>query len=286
MYNLNLCLDKATIGFDVLLDEFINIASVSGFTSIEPSIIEIENYINKKSEIELKSTLKRHRIDIKQFSCAFGIPGNIAIREKDFNEKLTKWEKYCRLGNDLGFKKASLIVSQYMDSGSIKMPIDEIVQRLRRISFIAKKYNIYVSLEIIDPDLFLLIPELINSCPLNNIGVLIDTYIYSCFGSVHTLNELIPNNKISWIHLSDSKYSKTNYLNGERLIPGRGSLALREIMESCIKKGYNDSVSIEVYGDMEWNNLNPYIRARQAYEGYSKVISKINKAKKGLTYEY
>ncbi|MGY1422626.1 sugar phosphate isomerase/epimerase family protein [Bacillus cereus] len=248
---INYCIDPGTVGHDVPLMKLINLASEHSFQALEFGIHDVEDIINSIGIEALKKYVNDHRIELAQFSCGIGIPSNISISKSGFLSALRKWEKNCEIASSIGCTKGSILVNSLKGNGeseAVKLSVNEVSMRLRKLCEIADKYNIFVNVEITDKDLLLKSKEIFELINKPNMGYIIDTFNLKYLQNPISFLRELPKDIVTWVHIADSKWD-SNY--GVRLFPFEGELNLQEMIKVILEKNNISHFSLEVYGVSE-----------------------------------
>lgn len=283
-----LTIDPATVGFEVPLRDYVEAVAAAQFQAVEFSIERAKH----EDPDQLIAFCHQRCIALAQFTCGLGIPSNLCVSQRTFEEGLVSWHASCEFARRLGCSHASMLVNSVKGNANepvgTRLQIGDLQQRLYQVCSIAQIYGIEIAVELADADLLSRAKEIIQGVweiGGGNLGLLLDTYGLSSLSyQLSYIAELLQVGLISWVHLADAHWDQSLETSGNtppiedhwfpshvarkprRVLPAQGYLPL--VAELCLLQqyGYTGHVSIEVYGEQLLPTIAPAERARVAAE--------------------
>jgi sugar phosphate isomerase/epimerase len=155
--------------------------------------------------------------------------------------------------------------------GPVEGPMSEAIKHLRQAGDIAGEYGLRLAIEFNSQHPILnklgVLRELIEGANKKNCGYLIDTYHFARSGAPGRGFESVPAEQIFCFQYSDLS---PNPVTGvarptDRLPPGKGMVAWREVLGLLAEKGYTGYLSYEAPNPEQWAR-SPYDVAREGVE--------------------
>jgi sugar phosphate isomerase/epimerase len=257
--SLRFCIDPATIGFDVKIEEYVSAAAAGGFEAVEWPMAAVETRIGDASILCLRELFRAHDVEPLQFTSGFGVPGNLAVADEAFEQRLPEFDLACTLARRVGTSRASLFFDLGRHEG-VTLGMDRVVDRARRVAAVAAGHRIRLVIGWHDASLLETVGSTYTRAD-GEFGLLIDTFTLHQAGFGPELVEALPNGSVEWIRVGDAAPGTRR---SARLLPGHGVVDIRGIVQACSSIGYSGPLSIETT-DPALEKLAPAERAQAAH---------------------
>lgn len=273
---MDICLNRATCGGKLPLEQFLTIAADAGFPGADVDL----GYGQAHGAAALRELYAAKNL---RFG-GWGLPFDWRAESEKQAEGLAKLRAMAQVAAEL---KIDACATWLMPSST--MPLMDNwrfhVERLGPAARILAEHGLRLGLEFIgpyhlrrmNPHEFLFSPgamlELADAIG-PNVGLLVDLFHIHTSGA--TLEHLaqIPAQRIVLVHLNDAPdLPFTECKDGERLLPGEGVLDCPGFMAALEKTGYTGPVSLEVFS-AELKAMNPADAARRAWAATARALPK------------
>ncbi len=271
---MHLCLNRATCGGGLPLEEFLSISAEAGFPGADVDL----NFAQTHGATALRDLYESKRLKYG----AWGLPFDWRGEENKQAEGLAKLSAHAKLAAEL---KIDSCATWLMPSS--KLPFIETwnfhVSRLKPAAAILADHGLRLGLEFIGPyhlrrmhpHEFIYSPgamlELADAIG-PNVGLLVDVFHCHTAGATFEHLSQIPGNKIVLAHLNDApNVPATDARDGNRVLPGEGGIDLPAFMAALAKAGYDGPVSLEVFS-AELKAMPPADAAKKAWAATKKAL--------------
>lgn len=247
---LGTALNEATL-LPLDVAEFAKIAGEAGFQGVEFRIEKVED---REKAGELRGILQRYGLRAVSLNALedFSLCSPAKFRRMVRRAELLFDEICGTLDCDLVVAVPSPLPPKHPSRDTINRMTSE---RLRVLAKSAEEHNIRIGFEFLGfqtcsinrlADAWRLVREL----DLENLGLVIDTF------HLHLSGELLkplPPQKIFLVHVNDVPSLRRDKLEDKhRILPGTGTMPLREFLGGLMRTGYRGFLSVELFNRMYW----------------------------------
>src|SRR5262249_53059065 len=258
------CMDPATVGFDVTLPEYVDAAAEGGFRAVEWPVSWATP--DPDGSWARSAALFRDRaVHPTQFASVFGVPGNLAVPEPLFHRRLARFPAVCTAGRAVGTDRCSLFVDVAWHGG-VALPVQVVAERIRQVVTVASAHGVRVVIGLHNRPL-LDQAAAIGAAAGVPFGFIIDTFTLYRHGLTAGFVDRLPPRSGGRVRVGDAPagIDPGAPAYAHPLLPGRGVLDIRGIVDACRRNGYGGPVSAEVR-DPSLRALPPAARARAGYQ--------------------
>ncbi len=156
--------------------------------------------------------------------------------------------------------------------------IEETVGVLRELASIAERHNVALAFEFLGQkdcsvQTLELADEIVQKVNRRNIGLVIDSFHFYVGGSTIKMIDAIDPKRLFIFQISDAENLPLDQLtDAHRLLPGLGTLKLKEMIEAFKRIGYDQAASVEVCRPEYWER-DPFELAREAKAATEKFLA-------------
>ncbi|MEM2282669.1 MAG: sugar phosphate isomerase/epimerase family protein [Candidatus Hadarchaeales archaeon] len=231
--------------------EFAKIAGEAGFQGVEFRIEKVES---REKAGELRGILQRYGLRAVSLNALedFSLCSPAKFRRMVRRTELLFDEICGTLDCDLVVAVPSFLPQAPSSKDTIKRMTSE---RLRVLAEMAREHGIRIGFEFLGfrtcsinrlADAWRLVREL----NLENLGLVIDTFHLHLSGE---LLEPLPPQRIFLVHVNDAPRLERNKLEDKhRVLPGAGTLPLKEFLGGLMRTGYRGFLSVELFNREYW----------------------------------
>ncbi len=257
-----MCIDTASI------EAKIEAISIAGFSSIELWYKDIE----KNNLPKIKKLLNEFNLKVPELcklegwfeedGTLMGVPNKI---EKIYDECKKRLEVAADLNSEY------IVALPSRNDRGFFAPIEKGAERYHKLLEIGKEFNVKPTLEFIGQSSQIYniktALDFINLVNHTDSTLIIDVFHIWRGGDEIKEFEKVPLNLISLLHLHDvsDEYTRDQYKDRHRIMPGDGILNLKKFLEIANKKGFKGDVSLGVYNHSNWKK-DPYEVAQEGFE--------------------
>ena len=247
------CLNSITLGSEVPFVESILAASNAGFKGVEIFSLEsAKHYAETTSVGDLRSLFGSHSIE----PIGFVLGGFVYQDDSQFSSRLTDITKTMTFAGEIGAENALIFVPSKGDLDTSEA-VDRATQRIGVSCDVAGEHGLKIGLEPIGKADFLNTPSsilhIIKEIDASNLGLTIDTFhFYTANCKTDELRD-IPADRIFLIHINDAPNLPITELDdSKRVLPGEGEMDLLGFLRVLKDKGYEGSLSVEIFNRDLW----------------------------------
>jgi sugar phosphate isomerase/epimerase len=271
---MHICLNRATAGAGLPLEQFVEIAANAGFPGADVDL----SYAVTHGVAALQDLYASHKL---RFG-AWGIPFNWRSEQINLEESLAKLSAFAKIAAQLALDCCSTHIAS-----SSKLPFLENwqfhVSRLRPCAQRLAEHGLRLGLEFLGPYEFrkLARHEFISTPGVMleladaigpNVGLLVDSFHAHTSNTPWEYFAALPAARIVLAHLNDAPDVPLHQQkDGRRLLPGEGILDLNAFMNALRTAGYDGPVSVEVFSD-ELRAMDPAEAARRAWAATARAL--------------
>jgi 2-keto-myo-inositol isomerase len=156
--------------------------------------------------------------------------------------------------------------------------IEETVRVLRELASIAERHRVALAFEFLGQkdcsvQTLELANEIVQKVNRPNIGLVVDSFHFYVGGSTIRMIDALDPKRLFIFHINDAEDLPLDQLaDAHRLLPGLGTLKLKEMIEALKRIGYDGVASVEVFRPEYWER-DPSELAREAKAAVEKVLS-------------
>jgi sugar phosphate isomerase/epimerase len=268
------CLNRGTTGGGLPLEQFLELASGAGFAGADVDLsLGVERGAAALPEMYTRRNLR------------FGGWGPPDWRGDAGKAKdgLSLLEKQAKVARELKIDSCATWIMPSSDLPFIQN-WNFHVERLEPVARSLSEHGLRLGLEfvapyhlrrkfrhefIFTPGLMLELADAIGP----NVGLLVDCFHCHASGTSYDHLAQIPREKIVLAHLNDCPDVPIDRIqDGERLLPGEGSIDLPAFFAALKKTGYDGPVSLEVF-NADLRAMPPQDAAKKAWSATKKVLS-------------
>jgi sugar phosphate isomerase/epimerase len=267
------CLNRGTAGANLPLEAFVKLAADAGFTGADVDL----GYGAEKGSSSLRDLYARHNL---RFG-GWGAPDWRSDPDKA-RQGVENLPKLARIARELDIDSCCTWIMPSSDLDFIQN-WNFHVQRIKPVAQVLADHGLRFGLEFVAPyhlrrkfkhefisapGLMLELADAIGP----NVGLLVDCFHCHASGTSWEHLSQIPAEKIVLCHLNDCPAVPLDQIqDGNRLLPGDGSIDLPAFFGSLRKAGYEGPISLEVF-NAELNALPPQQAATRAWEATSRSL--------------
>ena len=156
--------------------------------------------------------------------------------------------------------------------------VNESVRVLNSLARIAERHRVALAFEFLGQtdcsvQTLDLAAEIVRETARQDVGLVIDSFHFYAGGSTVEMIDSLDPERLFIFHINDAEdLPRYELQDSHRLLPGRGILPLREIIQGFRRIGYDRVASVEIFRPEYWD-WDPYDLARQAYEATLTIIN-------------
>jgi 2-keto-myo-inositol isomerase len=156
--------------------------------------------------------------------------------------------------------------------------IEETVRVLRELASIGERHGVALAFEFLgQTDCSVqrldLADEIVEKVNRKNIGLVIDAFHFHTGGSTIDMIDALDPKRLFIFHIDDAEnLPREKLTDAHRLLPGLGSLPLKEIIAALRRIRYDANASVEIFRPEYWER-DPFELARDAKAAVEKVLS-------------
>lgn len=188
-------------------------------------------------------------------------------------------EEFCSIAAAIGCPYVVIIPGNFPPGGlSSYEVIEETVGVLRELASIAERHNVALAFEFLGQNdcsvqTLELADEIVQKVNRRNIGLVIDSFHFYIGGSTIKMIDAIDPKRLFIFQISDAENLPLDQLtDAHRLLPGLGTLKLKEMIEAFKRIGYDQAASVEVCRPEYWER-DPFELAREAKAATEKLLA-------------
>jgi sugar phosphate isomerase/epimerase len=266
------CMDPATIGFDITLEEYIIAAAQGGFRAVEWPVIWAREQTLKGSAAAAREIFRAYGVEPLQFTSGFGVPGNLAVPHDLFEHLLVEFDQNCSIARAVGAIRGSAFFDMVKHNG-ISLSTQEIVDRVQQVTSVAARHGIRMVIGWHDPSLLAVAGAIYEEAD-KAFGLLVDAFTMYRAGFGSELIRTLAEGAVGWVRVGDAPEGceRRRLAYESRLLPGSGVIPIRSIVDACFCNGYSGPISIETR-DPSLNGLTPGERAAAAYRSMEEYFA-------------
>lgn len=265
-----LCLNQATsmaIDFDVCMKGY----AEAGVRNVEPWVHKIRPYVEKESAAGAKRLLDDLGLNAPSACCQ----GELVEPRDDRPKHIENLKRNLELVRDLGIKRFVVhsFTSQQYTPDDYKTGVDNV----RELGEIAQSFDLTIDLEFIRMQRFMgTLPTCLRLCREAghpNVKPLFDFFhFWAGQGKMEDL-ELLEQGEPDHIHFHDAPAGPREILrDADRVLPGRGVIPIKDILDVLRRKNYRGYFSVELFGK-HYQTADPCETAKQANEAARPMLT-------------
>jgi sugar phosphate isomerase/epimerase len=271
---MKICLNRATAGGILPLDQFVALAAKSGFAGADVDL----NYAVEKSSAALGDLYASH----KQAFGGWGAP-DWRNEEHKLTDALPNFRKSARIARELGIDSCATWIMPSSDRAFLEN-FQFHAARLKTVANVLAEHGLRLGLEFVAPwhlrrkfkHEFIFTPGLmleLADVAGPNVGLLIDAFHCHTSGTPFEEIAKLPREKIVLGHFNDApKLPLHQVEDGHRLLPGDGAIDLPAFFSALKQTGYDGPVSLEIF-NAELRAMAPEQAAAKAGLAAKKVLA-------------
>jgi 2-keto-myo-inositol isomerase len=155
--------------------------------------------------------------------------------------------------------------------------IEESVRALSDLGRIARRFGVKLAFEFLGQkdcsvQTLELAREIVNRIDLPNVGLVLDSFHFYAGGSTIESLDALDADRLFIFHINDAEDLPRDRLEDRhRLLPGRGILPLKQIIDALARIGYDRVASVEIFRPEYWER-DPVALAIEARQATSLVL--------------
>lgn len=268
------CLNRATAGGGLPLDQFLRLCADAGFSGADVDM----SYGVANGAAALRDLYASHKLRYG----GWGL-GDWRGEQGKHADCIASLKKQAAIAGQLGIDSCCTWIMpssklRFMDNWNFH------VQRLQPVAEVLAEHGLRLGLEFIgpyhlrvaNPHEFIYSPGLmleLGAAIGPNVGLLVD--VFHCHTANVTWEHLasIPKEKIVLAHFNDApRIPVAEVHDQKRLLPGEGVIDLRAFVDALAKTGYAGPVSVEVFGE-DLKKLPPTEAAAKAWAATRRFVT-------------
>lgn len=186
-------------------------------------------------------------------------PGRVPVPEPDWQAALAELPLVARQAQQLGFRRAVLVILPFHETLPFDDAFAEHARRLNKMAMILDEHDIALGLEYVSPlsrrspyphafvhDLGGML-RLCDALDSPNVGLLLDSFHWHCAGETVADLESLTNKQVIAVHVNDAPpVSREAQVVGERALPGAtGVIDIAGFLGALKTIGYDGPVTCE-----------------------------------------
>ena len=260
------------------MQEAARLANAAGFDGFEPLYRSFQEYVNEHSEdavVEFFDSLTIHPFHVHGFPNRF-----MHLSSEEFAVMAQSFPGTMALLKRIG---ATVSMVNYFPGREGREPDPGIlwengIQYTREIADIAQEYDISIAVEWLSHTNFLNTAKeairFVDEINHPNIGFCLDSFhMFKARDSWEDIQTIIDRGPL-FLSFHDSKKGLTpeEATDGDREIPGKGMLPLKELVSRLRKSGFNGYLSAELLNPDYWEQ-DPSEVVRLMYKGFQDILA-------------
>ena len=156
--------------------------------------------------------------------------------------------------------------------------IEESVRVLRELASIGERHAVSLAFEFLGQQdcsvqTLELADEIVEKVNRRNIGLVIDSFHFYTGGSTIEMIDALDPKRLFIFHIDDAEALPREQLtDAHRLLPGLGTLPLKDIVAAFRRIGYDANASVELFRPEYWER-DPFELARQAKAAVDQILN-------------
>lgn len=235
-----LCVDPVTTGFDLTLAEYAAVVGAAGFPAAEWPVIWAEPGPRRDYAPAREAFAAAGVVPI-QFTCGLGVPGNLAVGEEEFRQRLAEFTGHCRSARAAGCARAAAFFDDSAHGG-VELSEKRILDRIIAVAAVAAEHGVEIVVGWHGRHLLEQCGRIYRSSG-GAFGLIMDTFTMARHGFGPRFVCTLPAGAIRWVRLGDAVVAEGFT---KRMLPGTGTVDIRGIVRACRDNGYDGPLSVEV----------------------------------------
>ena len=274
---MHICLNRGTAGRDLPFEEFVKLASEAGFPGVDVDMA----WGQQHGARALRDLLEARHQKAGGWGPTFDWRGDIAR----LNDALPSLENQAQVAQEMGIDACATYILP-----SSELPFLENwnfhVQRLKPIAEVLAHHGLRFGLEFVAPHHlrrrwrheFIFTPGQMLELAADvgeNVGLLIDCFHVHAAGDTWRRVADLPASRIVLAHLNDAPTVPLAEIDdGQRLLPGEGSIDVAAFIGALKQSGYDGPVSLEVF-NADLRAMPPLAAAQKAWAATHKAVGSL-----------
>jgi 2-keto-myo-inositol isomerase len=251
-------------------------AAAAGFDYVEIWAAKLREFLKSHSVSDLKKLFDESGAKPLSISCIEHItfsdtPAYAQIR--------TECEELAAIAEAIACPYIVVVPGAFPAGGlSSYEVIEETVRVLRELASIAERHRVALAFEFLcqkdcSVQTLELANEIVQKVNRRNIGLVVDSFHFYVGGSTIKMIDALDPKRLFIFHINDAEDLPLDQLtDAHRLLPGLGTLKLKEIIEAFKRIGYDGAASVEVFRPEYWER-DPFELAREAKAAVEACLS-------------
>jgi 2-keto-myo-inositol isomerase len=252
-------------------------AAAAGFDYLEIWAAKLREYLKTHSLSDLKTLFSQSGVKPLSISPI----ESVTFRDAPAYAQIrTECEELCAIGEAIACPYVVVLPGNFPPGGlSSYEVIEETVSVLRELASIAERHNVALAFEFLgrkdcSVQTLELADEIVQKVNRRNIGLVIDSFHFYVGGSTIKMIDALDPKRLFIFHINDAEDLPLDQLtDAHRLLPGLGTLKLKEMIEACKRIGYDQAASVEIFRPEYWER-DPFELAREAKAAVESVLSR------------
>ncbi len=254
----------------------VHAAAAAGFDCVEIWAAKLREFLKTNSLEDLKNLFAQSGVKPLSISCI----EHVTFRDAPAHAQIrTECEEFAAIAEAIACPYIVVVPGSFPPGGlSSYEVIEETVGVLRELASIAERHKVALAFEFLGQkdcsvQTLDLADEIVQKVNRRNIGLVIDSFHFYVGGSTINMIDALDPKRVFIFHLSDAEDLPLDRLtDAQRLLPGLGTLKLKEIIEALKRIGYDGVASVEVFRPEYWER-DPFELAREAKAAVDEVLS-------------
>jgi 2-keto-myo-inositol isomerase len=250
-------------------------AAAAGFDYIEIWAPKLREFLKTNSAADLKTLFAASSVKPLSINSI----ENITFRdEPGYAQVRTECEEFAAIAEQIGCPYIVIVPGKFPPGGlSSYEVIEESVRVLRELASIAERHNLGLAFEFLgrkdcSVQTLELADEIVQKVNRRNIGLVIDSFHFYVGGSTVKMIDALDPKRLFIFHINDAEDLPLDQLtDAHRLLPGLGTLKLKELVEALRQIGYDGVASVETFRPEYWER-DPFEVAREAKAAVDGVL--------------
>jgi 2-keto-myo-inositol isomerase len=271
---MKLSLNGATImKADLATD--VRAAAAAGFDYLEIWAAKLREYLKTHSVSDLKILFSQSGVKPLSISSI----ESVTFRDAPAYAQIrTECQELCAVAEAIACPYVVVLPGKFPPGGlSSYEVIEETVSVLRELASIAERHSVALAFEFLSQkdcsvQTLELADEIIQKVNRRNIGLVIDSFHFYVGGSTIKMIDALDPKRVFIFHINDAEDLPLDQLtDAHRLLPGLGTLKLKEMIEAFKRIGYDQVASVEIFRPEYWER-DPLELAREAKAAVESVL--------------
>lgn len=259
----------------------IRAAAAAGFDYVEIWAAKLRKFLQENSTADLKKLFVESGIKPLSINSI----EHITFRDDAAYAQIkAECEELSSIAETIGCPYIVVVPGKLSPGGESSYEvIEQSVQVLRELASIGERHGVALGFEFLGQkdcsvQTLELADEIVVKVNRRNIGLVIDSFHFYTGGSAIRAIEALDPKRLFIFHIDDAEALPRDQLtDAHRLLPGLGTLPLKEIIGALRRIGYDANASVEIFRPEYWER-DPFELAREAKAAVESLLKSVPSA--------